>query len=163
MARVHVDTWRTTYLGIVPDEHLAGLSYYHAEARWVSYLSDPKAEAHAFVVEAESGQIVGLASCGPLQEALAGYAGGEMYVLYVLQAFQGIGYGRLLVTQVTHDLADRGYRSMVVWVLKDNPACRFYERLGGHLTAEMTVQIGGKPLIDVAYSWPDLAVFEQDR
>ena len=27
IARVHVDTWRTTYPGIVPAEHLAGLSY----------------------------------------------------------------------------------------------------------------------------------------
>ncbi len=34
IARVHVDTWRTAYLGIVPAEHLAGLSYERSEARW---------------------------------------------------------------------------------------------------------------------------------
>jgi hypothetical protein len=27
IARVHVDTWRTTYQGIVPDQFLARLSY----------------------------------------------------------------------------------------------------------------------------------------
>ena len=70
-----------------------------------------------------------------------------------------MGYGRLLVTQVAHDLASRGYRSLVIWVLKDNPARRFYERLGGRLAAEKVVEIGGRPLLDVAYVWPDLAVF----
>ena len=32
IARVHVDTWRTTYAGIVPDEHLAKLSYERSQA-----------------------------------------------------------------------------------------------------------------------------------
>ena len=27
IAKVHVDSWRTTYTGIVPDEYLAQLSY----------------------------------------------------------------------------------------------------------------------------------------
>ena len=27
LARVHVDSWRSTYTGILPDEFLAGLSY----------------------------------------------------------------------------------------------------------------------------------------
>lgn len=161
MARVHVDTWRTTYAGIVPDEHLADLSYDRAGANWVKYLSDPRGKTHAFVAEAESGQIVALTSCGPPQEALAGYDG-ELYVLYVLQAFQRMGYGRLLVTEVAHDLAARGYHSLIVWVLKDNPARRFYERMGGRLIAEKAIEIGGRSLLDVAYAWPDLAALRED-
>jgi hypothetical protein len=39
MARVHVDTWRTSYVGIVPDEHLAGLSYERCQANWIEHLS----------------------------------------------------------------------------------------------------------------------------
>jgi len=27
LAKVHVDTWRTAYRGIMPDEYLANLSY----------------------------------------------------------------------------------------------------------------------------------------
>lgn len=156
MARVHVDAWRTTYAGIVPDEHLANLSYERAEANWVKYLSDPRGETHGFVVEAESGQIIALASCGPPQEPVAGYDG-ELYVIYVLKPFQGMGHGRLLVTKVADDLAARGCHSLVVWVLKDNPACRFYERLGGRPITEKAVEIGGRALLDVAYGWPDLA------
>ena len=162
MARVHVDAWRTTYAGIVPDEHLANLSYERAEANWGKYLSNPRGETHAFVAEAEPGQIVALASCGPPQEAVTGY-NGELYVIYVLKPFQGMGYGRQLVTQVADDLAARGYHSLVVWVLKDNPARLFYERLGGRMIAEKAVEIGGKELLDVAYAWPDLAVLRQNR
>jgi ribosomal protein S18 acetylase RimI-like enzyme len=83
----------------------------------------------------QRGHIVAIASCGPLRDALAGFDG-ELYVLYVLKSFQGLGYGQRLVTRAAHDLASRGYHSLVAWVLKDNPARRFYERLGGRLAAE---------------------------
>lgn len=157
IARVHVDTWRTTYRGIVPDAHLANLSYERCQANWIAHLSNPQG-AHTFVAQAPSGQIVAFASGGQLREALAGFDG-ELYVIYVLEAFQGRGYGKLLVTRVARDLASRGYQSLVIWVLKENPACRFYERLGGQIFAEKAVEIGGKTLLDVAYVWPDLAVF----
>ncbi len=158
IARVHVDTWRTTYMGIVPDEFLANLSYVRCQENWVKELSNPQGEWRTFVAEARSGQIVAFASGGPLREALADFDG-ELYVVYVLKSYQGMGYGKRLVTQVALDLASRGFHSLVIWALKDNPACRFYEMLGGQLTAEKAVEIGGKELLDVAYVWPDLAVF----
>jgi hypothetical protein len=34
IARVHVDSWRTTYQGILPDEVLAGLSVERRRAFW---------------------------------------------------------------------------------------------------------------------------------
>lgn len=159
IARVHIDTWRTTYRGIVPDEHLSNLSYDRAQASWLKYLSNPESETHAFVAEDESGQTVAFASGGPLRERLDDYDG-ELYVLYVLKSFQGMGYGKLLVSRVARDLISRGLHSLVIWVLKENPACRFYERLGGLKTAEKVIEIGGKELIDVAYVWPKLAVFK---
>lgn len=149
-------------MGIVPDEHLANLSYERSQAKWIEYLSSLPADAHVFVAEAQPGQIVAFASGGPLREPLAGFDG-ELYVLYVLQPFQGKGYGAGLVTRVAHALAAGGYHSLVIWVLRDNPARGFYERLGGRLIAEKVVEIGGKQLSDVAYAWPDLAVFTQDE
>ncbi|MEW5872266.1 MAG: GNAT family N-acetyltransferase [Chloroflexota bacterium] len=159
MARVHVDTWRAAYVGIVSDEHLANLSYARCQAGWIEHLSDPQGEL-TFVAETQAGQIVALVSGGPLREPLEGFDG-ELYVLYVLPAFQGLGCGRLLVERLAGELARQGYSSLVIWVLKDNPACRFYEKLGGRRNGEKVVEIGGEPLVDVAYVWPDLAVFGQ--
>jgi len=34
IARVHVDAWRATYRGIVPDEHLDALSYEGRQGMW---------------------------------------------------------------------------------------------------------------------------------
>ncbi|MBA4376836.1 MAG: GNAT family N-acetyltransferase [Anaerolinea sp.] len=157
IAHVHVDTWRTTYGGIIPDEHLANLSYERCQAGWIEHLSRPEVE-QVFVVEEPGGAIVAFASGGPIKETL-GEWDGELYVLYVLKAFQGLGYGKQLVTHVAQDLARRDFRSMVIWVMKDNPARRFYEKLGGRLIGEQGITIGGKDLLKVAYVWPELAVF----
>ena len=110
------------------------------------------------MVEEPGGPIAAFASGGPIKEALDKWDG-ELYVLYVLKAFQGMGYGKQLVTHVAQDLASRDFRTMVIWVMKDNPARRFYEKLGGRLIGEQGITIGGKALMKVAYVWPDLAVF----
>ena len=68
MARVHVDTWRTAYTGIVPAGHLAVLSYHDMEARWVHILTgDEPAECNV-VAETQGGEIVGFAGGGPERE-----------------------------------------------------------------------------------------------
>jgi ribosomal protein S18 acetylase RimI-like enzyme len=85
-----------------------------------------------------------------------------LYNLYVLKVFQGRGYGRLLVARLAQDLASQGYHSLIACVVKDNPARRFYERLGGRLMGEKVVEVGGKELVDMAYAWPDLAVFGRE-
>jgi len=162
MARVHVDTWRTTYVGIVSDKHLANLSYERCQEGWIEHLSNPQSETHAFVAEARPGHIVAIASGGPLRDAWAGFDG-ELYVLYVLKPFQGMGYGRLLLAQVAQDLMSRGHHSLVAWVLKDNSARRFYERLGGRLVAKKVVEIGRRRLVDVAYVWGLVSLAAQLR
>lgn len=158
IARVHVDTWRTNYTGIIPEEHLANLSYERCQAGWVEHLPDQRGGESTYVVEIRSGEIVAFASGGPAREATVGFDG-ELYVLYVLKSFQGKGFGRSLVIKIAQKLDGQRYRSMIVWVLKDNPACRFYEKLGGRLIGEKTVTIGGKSLVDVSYGWSDLAAF----
>ncbi len=157
MAQVHVDTWRTSYSGLVPEAHLAGLSVERSAARWSDYLAHPPAKGLALVAETPTHQIVALTSAGPLRELLEDFDA-EIYVLYILKAYQCQGLGRQLVTHCARELASRDFHSLVIWVLKDNPACGFYERLGGQRSAEKVVEIGGKPLLDVAYVWPDLTM-----
>ena len=63
IARVHIDSWRSTYAGIVPADHLAGLDYDEREARWHRILADRR--QNAFVAGDADGRIVGFASRRP--------------------------------------------------------------------------------------------------
>ena len=40
VSRVYVDSWRTTYRGLVPDDYLKELSYEEAEKRWIDFLNN---------------------------------------------------------------------------------------------------------------------------
>ena len=154
IARVHVDTWRTTYVGIVPDDHLVKLSYERSQARWLEHLAEHPEQA-AFVAVDQGGRVIGFASCGPNREA-PGEIDGELYGLYLLKVFQGQGIGKALVLRAVQHLQEQGFHSMIIWCLQENPTCGFYERLGGRLSTEKTIEIGGKTLVDVGYIWPKL-------
>ncbi|MER3443492.1 MAG: GNAT family N-acetyltransferase, partial [Meiothermus sp.] len=65
IARVHVDSWRETYAGIVPNEFLAGLSYERREQMWRSGLEHPGWKGGLFVAEDPEHRVVGFVAGGP--------------------------------------------------------------------------------------------------
>jgi GNAT superfamily N-acetyltransferase len=150
IARVHVATWRSAYRGILPDDLLASLSESAYKERWTRIFSE--GSSLAYVAE-ESDRVVGLASAGRERgdEALFG---GELYAIYVLEDVQGRGHGRALVRAVVEGLRGMGVEGMIVWVLRDNqPARRFYERLGGVYVRAQPITIGSTSLEEVSYGW----------
>lgn len=156
IARVHVDSWRTAYPGIVPEGFLAAMSYEDFEERWRGWLGgagDPRRSYR--VAELPSGRIVGFASGGPrLGPAFPGHDG-ELYALYLLPEHRREGIGRRLFGCVARGLAEAGTRSVIAWVLSRNPSRRFYEALGGELLGGQEIEIGGAMLEEVAYGWLD--------
>lgn len=156
IAKVHVDSWRTTYAGIVPTDYLARLSYEQRERVWHRTLSAPLGVEFVYVAEDTVGNVVGFASGGPERSRHKDYKG-ELFAVYISDQDQRQGVGSQLVSCVAKRLSQQGIQSMLVWVLADNPSCRFYEALGGKLVSEQTIVIGGSPLIEVAYGWPDIS------
>jgi hypothetical protein len=53
-------------------------------------------------------------------------------------------------------LAEQGHETMIVWVLADNPARAFYERLGGRAAGRRAIRVGGALVDEAAYVWNDL-------
>ena len=158
IARVHVDSWRTTYRGLVADAYLDGiLSYERREAGWRTEF-DGMAAAGRFVLVAErDNAIVGFASGGPERGGTTAFPG-ELEAIYLLAEAQRGGIGRLLVAAVARELALRGWTAMLLWVLEGNaPARAFYERLGGRAVLRQPVTIGGEPFEEIAYGWDDTA------
>lgn len=157
LARVHVDTWRTAYAGILPDEFLAGLSYLNSESNWSQALTAIRPGESVLVAETAAGAIVGFANGAPERESDPLFRG-EIYSIYLLAAYQRMGVGRRLFTALAQRLRQDGLESFLLWVLKDNlPARRFYEALGGTYLAEKTITIGESDLIEVSYGWRDIA------
>lgn len=155
IAKVHVDTWRTTYAGLIPDDFLANLSYENREQMWRGAITDPEQRSSLFVAEAPAGGVAGFASCGAERDDDPVYTG-ELYAIYVNQMAQGKGIGRALLHAVVGDLIQRGHTSLLVWVLANNPYRLFYEALGGVPVNQKDATFGGATLAEVAYGWPDI-------
>lgn len=155
IAKVHVDSWRTTFRGIVSDEYLQSLSYEQREEMRKRGLSNPDRKDFVFVAEDETGRIDGFAHGGPEVEGNLVYKG-ELYAIYLLEEAQRKGIGQQLAHSVIKKLKESGYNSMLVWVLKDNPSRHFYESLGGQPVMEKTIEIGDQSLIEVAYGWTEI-------
>ncbi len=157
IARVHVESWRTTYDGIVDAEFLAGLSYSDRESSWTRILTSDQPDTRTSVAEISAGDVVGFAHAGPEREGNETYRG-ELYAIYLLREHQGTGLGRRLVSAVAQGLLDCGLTSMLLWVLEDNHSARhFYGLLGGQPVSRKTITIGGKDLVEVSYAWRDLS------
>jgi GNAT superfamily N-acetyltransferase len=105
----------------------------------------------------EADTIVGFVNGGPEREGDPVYQA-ELYAIYVLQEAQRHGLGRRLVKELTRFLAERYFASMMLWVLASNPACRFYEALGGQVIKQRQNQIGGAFYDELAYGWQDLSL-----
>jgi uncharacterized protein (DUF952 family)/ribosomal protein S18 acetylase RimI-like enzyme len=154
IARVHVATWRSAYQGIVPDDYLAGLSVPARAEFWDKLLRVQTPSDHVFVAEDSAGNIVGMISGGRNRSELP--YDGEVKAIYVLKEYQGQTLGRRLFQASLDRLAQDGFRSVMLWVLEQNPACGFYQRLGGRLVGEVDEIIGGKKLKELAFAWDDL-------
>jgi len=154
LARVHVQSWRETYRGLLSAAFLARMSEPGFTRRFRRELTFPGLTVT--LAAASRTGILGYASGGPSRRRIAGEA--EIALLYVLREAQGAGVGRELLSRTARALKEGGARSLMISVLAENaPARRFYEHLGG--VAEPARQEpgpGGELLWEVAYVWPDI-------
>src|SRR5678810_560704 len=117
VAEVRIQTWKTAYRGIVPDEHLDAMVVDEkAVDKTRTWLEQP-GDRKAFVAIAEGG-IVGFSVGGPQRNrgTVDLPFTGELYAIYILAAHQGAGHGRALVRSIADHLHAHGMDSMSVWV-----------------------------------------------
>lgn len=152
IAEVHLASWKSTYPGLIPQEYIDGLRVEHGEARWTAWLQPGNAQV--FVAEDADG-IFGFAAGGAPLHPVEGFDG-ELSAIYLLATHQGQGAGRALVRRVAETLREQGVQSLLVWALRDNRACGFYERLGGVRVADKMIEIGGVLLPEVAFGWREI-------
>ena len=128
IALVQGYTWLTAYAGLLPEavlrERLRGIP--RKAGQWAGELAGGKRG----VVAVAERTVIGFAYYGPsLNEDFSG--DGEVYALYLLQPFQGLGAGKKLFAACRTELGKQGYCRFIVNCLRENPAAGFYEKMGG--------------------------------
>lgn len=152
IGKVHVDSWKTTYEHIVPSEYLENLTYESREQLWLNNIPN----GGVYVAENTDGEIVGFSSGGKERSNKYKNFEGEIYAIYILKEYQGQGIGKELIKPIVKEMKPMGINSMLVLVLKENPARYFYEALGGKNIDTVDIEIAGKKLSECVYGWEDI-------
>jgi ribosomal protein S18 acetylase RimI-like enzyme len=166
IARVHVETWRSTYAGTLPDRVVVQMSIENKAAVWREMIGRRGLREAILVAAVPGAGVVGFSSCGPAASILLRPASadhptqpyaGEVYTLYVLPDWQEQGIGRRLLCGCFRRLVEAGLDSAFLWVLASNPSRFFYEAMGGLRAGERDEALWGAVLHEAAYGWPDLS------
>ena len=152
IARLDVETWQAAYAGILGTPYLAGLTAERRAAGWANILRRDAASVRVAVND--DGNIVGFGSCGAARGEPNFTA--EVFTLYVAPDWQNQGIGRSLLLAMFGRLAAQSHHSAIIWVLRDNPARFFYQRLGGREVRRKLLPFNGTELAASGYAWRDL-------
>ncbi|AMM19747.1 hypothetical protein AX769_05780 [Frondihabitans sp. PAMC 28766] len=148
IARVHVDSWRETYAGVLNERFFSEDVFDRRAAFWSSYL-DLSPRPGSLAVAEIDGTIVGFANSGKSigVDAEHGFPAARpltLFSIYLLAQSQGTGAGQAL-----HD-AVVGDRPVQLWVLQGNGrATAFYERNGFAFDGSQYVDPGDSHLIEL--------------
>jgi len=153
IAKVHVDSWRTTYKGIIPDEFLKNLSYEKRTELWIGNIS--KSDNYLLVAETSEGEIIGFADIWKRETNTVPDAT-DLTSIYLLEEYQGKGVGKALLKNLFLQIKEQGYQKVFVEVLEDNKTCSFYEYYGAKLYDTVQIKIGGKILNERIYVWDNV-------
>ena len=156
IAHVHVESWRTTYKGIVPESYLARLDETERTAGWHERIVSGMPIFVAIQQNDTAGTVVGFISGGPIREPIDGHDA-ELYTIYLLQHVQRRGIGTALLRKLASRLDDDGFKNLIVWVLEDNASSSFYGKSGALRISSRQIEIEGALLPVAAYGWPTLS------
>ena len=146
IAQVHVQSWMETYSGMVYPHIMAEQDIEKRLQLWSQVL---KLNNHIVLVYASENQIQGFIDVSLNEEK--GVA--KIMALYVLKVAQKQGIGRALFEQALQDVHPMQYPQILLNVYDHNPACQFYEHLGGTCIATEDASEEGENLKVLHYLW----------
>lgn len=148
IAAVHVETWRETYAGLVPERFFDASALEARRRMWARILGrDPVPGAVA--VAERAGRIVGFAFAGSSEhpDALKGIEAARelhLFSIYLLASEQGKGVGHALLAAVLGD------EPAQLWVASANSAARaFYRSHGFHEDGQVFEDPGIEGLVEL--------------
>jgi ribosomal protein S18 acetylase RimI-like enzyme len=157
VARLHTESWRSAYRGILRDEYLDGDIFAERQALWHARLQCPTLGQFGLLALNDTIE-VGFAFAFPGADARWGTL---LDNLHVLPDQRGGRIGTKLLHALTgHIITHHPGEGLFLWVYELNTRTRaFYERLGAKKVerAEITAPGGGR-VAEWLYAWPDIEV-----
>lgn len=127
IGRIHVEVWRSTYVGLMSADFLASLDPARSAARWTRDIAEQGDDQGYLVGVTPADAIAGFAAWGPplLGEHVSDL---ELYSLNVSPRHQGSGLAHLLISEAIGD------QPCELWVADGSrQAITFFQRYGFRL------------------------------
>lgn len=153
IAKVHVESWRKSFEGIVPEEFLSNISVKKRVKAFGKAFSETSFH-RMFVAETLENGIVGFADFGSPRDKNSFDC--ELYAIYFLPDFQRRGIGGNLFRICIDEMLTKGLKSMCLDALEISPYRNFYEKMGGKIVGRGCHRLGEVDFATVIYGWDDL-------
>lgn len=144
MAYVHATSWQETYKGLLDDHVISKFNVDNRKKMWTAFLQKDIDTQRAYVA-VNSGKLVGIASWHETADHV------ELLTLYVLSEFHNQGIGKALFKQVEKDAQQKG-KQLITWVLRENKATFFYEKMGLKFVKSEEKNLGTSSVHEFMYS-----------
>lgn len=146
IAEVHVQSWKETYQGMIKQEILDELSVEQRVQLWHQLVDE---QNHQLIVYESNGKVAGF---------LDGYLNpngkvAEIRAFYFLKDIQGQGIGRKMFEQFYQFIQLKGFQTLRLGVINQNPSRFFYEKMGGKVVGEEAIPEYGENIFEVFYQW----------
>ncbi|MBX9457045.1 MAG: GNAT family N-acetyltransferase [Rhizobium sp.] len=149
IAALHRKVWISSYAGLIPHRPLVHMIERRREDWWRRATRGPS----TLLVLDVAGKIAGYATIGA-NRIKALKQEGEIYELYLLPEYQGIGLGSYFFRECRAILRALNMTGLVVWCLEDNEnAITFYRAMGGMDVAEGMEEFDGRSLKKLGFVW----------
>jgi len=153
VAKVHVESWRKSFAGIVPQEFLDNLSIEKREKAFRQGFGE--ANYKMFVAETIRDGVVGFADFGKSRENNSTFEG-ELYAIYLLPELQRKGIGENLFRLCQKEMIADKINSMCLTALKVSPYQPFYKKMGGQIVGQGKHFLADVEYVTVVYGWNNL-------
>ena len=153
ITKVHVDSWKTTYKGILSDEMIEATTYESREKQWKNIFKQAIGNQYRYVAETLDGEMIGFID-GGLERTGKYDCDGELYAIYLLKEYQGYKVGKQLFQTLVSEFIKNDIRSVLVWVISNNPSRLFYEKFNPELVD--TKFLERLEVEETAYCWKNV-------
>ncbi|MGY8814585.1 MAG: N-acetyltransferase family protein, partial [Gammaproteobacteria bacterium] len=158
IANVHINSWREAYARFLTKDYLDDLPLEFNE-RYELWMEVTAVNTHpTYVAEDERYGVIGFISGGDARDdKYSGYV--EVYSIYLLQKFHGVGTGYKLLMALFENFLNSGQSKACVWVLNDKSFINFYEKTGAIVTNDIREEMFGDLKFElVCLQWDSLII-----